>query len=279
MNRTVSFENNPLSLRGRCIGEGDAAPPCTLTNRDAEEITLDSLGDTVKLVHFFQSLDTPICDLQVREFDRRAAALGADAPLVVGVSMDLPFAHKRFSETFGIRHTVLLSDHRYASFGINYGVLIGEWNLLARGCLVIDGERTIRYFQLVEEITNPPDFDQAFERLEEALRSARAPAAPSLAPRPGKALPLTRDAIGSQLARTPGWELAKGSRISRRYEFNSFAEAKRFLDMLSLLAEERNHHPSFSLDYDRLEVSLTTHTAGGLTNDDFAMARFINQLC
>jgi len=194
--------------------------------------------------------------------------------------MDLPFAQKRFSETFGIRHSVLLSDHRYASFGINYGLLIKEWNLLARGCLISDRGNIIRYLQIVEEISNPPDFDDAFENLEEVLEH---PGSTNSGGLPNgstveKALPLPKDALGPMLEQVPGWELADGSRILRRFKFKGFAEAKQFLDILSRLAEEHNHHPSFYLDYNRLEVTLTTHSAGGLTKNDFIMAEIINQL-
>ena len=304
MNRNVTFENNPLTLLGRRLGVNDAAPPCTMTSAETEEVSLDSFGSRVRLVHFFTSLDTPVCDLQVREFDRRAGDLRAPAqavrgsgkpgspsrlradepgdlaPVVIGVSMDLPFAHKRFSETFGIRHSVLLSDHRYASFGINYGLLIKEWNLLARGCLIIDRGNSIRYMQLVEEISNPPDFDDAFDMLGKVLENPE----PRIAVgRPNgqdaeNSLPLSKDALGPMLERVPGWALADDSRISKMYRFKGFAEAKQFLDVVSRLAEEHNHHPSFYLDYNRLEVTLTTHSAGGLTQSDFIMAKIIDQL-
>jgi thiol peroxidase len=300
MNRNVTFENNPLTLIGRRLDVNDAAPACTLANHETDEISLDSFGRRVRLVHFFTSLDTPVCDLQVREFDRRAGALvtagsGAAAlrdlgpdparpegfpPVVIGVSMDLPFAHKRFSETFGIRYSVLLSDHRYASFGINYGLLIKEWNLLARGCLIIDRANIIRYMQLGEEISDPPDFDDAFDTLGEVLEHPGSPnpGGASSGSAAQKALPLPGDALGPMLERVPGWALADCSRISRKYRFKDFADAKQFLDMVSRIAEEHNHHPSFSLDYNRLEVTLTTHSAGGLTKNDFIMAEIINQL-
>jgi len=327
MNRTVSFENNPLTLIGRRLSAGDAAPVCTLTNGDSAEVSLGSFGGKTRLIHFFPSLDTPVCDLQVREFDRMASALGkrrrlagaeaapraessgdppkqaphADArcvpphpdaePLVIGVSMDLPFALKRFSETFGIGSTLLLSDHRRSSFGINYGVLIKEWNLLARGVLIIDRDDSIRYFRLVEEISNPPDFGEALGKLEEAMSALgrsgelRAPSKIRAATALGAEhrgsktapVPLPGESIGPMLERLPGWKLANGSRISRGYSFKSFADAKRFLDVVSLLADERNHHPSFFLDYNRLEISLTTHSAGGLTSEDFTLAGIINQ--
>jgi thiol peroxidase len=304
MNRNVTFENNLLTLVGRRLDVSDAAPACSMTNTETDEVSLDSFGSRVKLVHFFTSLDTPVCDLQVREFDRRAGALRppgqavwgpgkpgssprprADepwgvAPVVIGVSMDLPFAHKRFSETFGIRHSVLLSDHRYASFGINYGLLIKEWNLLARGCLIIDRGNSIRYMQLVEEITNPPDFDEAFEMLAKVLEHPvpRNAGGTTKEPDSENSLPLSKDALGPMLERVSGWTLADGSRISKIYRFKGFAEAKQFLDIVSRLAEEHNHHPSFRLDYNRLEVTLSTHSAGGLTQNDFIIAKIIDQL-
>jgi thiol peroxidase len=104
------------------------------------------------------SLDTPVCDAQTRRFNAEAASLGDDV-VILTVSMDLPFAQARWCGAAGIDAVVTLSDHREAAFGEAYGVLIRELRLLTRAVFVVDREGTIRYRQIVKEITDEPDYD------------------------------------------------------------------------------------------------------------------------
>ena len=106
------------------------------------------------------SLDTPVCDLQLRRFNTEAAGLPGDV-VVLNVSMDLPFAIARFCTSAGIDKARALSDYRDAAFGLSYGVLIKELRLLARAIFVLDRTDVIRYVEVVPEVTDHPDYDKA----------------------------------------------------------------------------------------------------------------------
>ncbi len=112
------------------------------------------------------SLDTPVCDTEVRRFNEHATSLGDDVTVLV-VSMDLPFAQKRWCGAAGVRNVQTLSDHRDASFGNAYGVLIEDLRLLARAVFVVDKGGRIRYIQLVKELSNEPDYEAALKALRE----------------------------------------------------------------------------------------------------------------
>jgi pterin-4a-carbinolamine dehydratase len=204
-----------------------------------------------------------------------------DDVVVIGISKDLPFAQKRFKVTFNIRNMPLLSDHKYGSFGINYGVLIKEWNLLTRGVMIVDRLNTLRYVQITSDLVNQPDYEETLERLEEVITNperAQSDGGPSECIHARNLPPLPSAVIQKMLKRSPGWEFVEGKKLVKRYRFNSFADAKYYLDLLSIIAEEQGHHPSLLLNYDRLKVTLTTHSAGGLTENDFIMAGIIDEL-
>lgn len=161
MGRGVTFQGNPLTLIGPEPKAGDKAPDFKVLDRGLGEKTLADFGGKVKLISVTPSLDTPVCDIQARRFNEEAANLGGVA--VLNISMDLPFAIERFCTAAGIENVEALSDHREASFGNAYGVLIKELRLLARSVFVIDKDDTIRYVQIVPEITEHPDYDKALE--------------------------------------------------------------------------------------------------------------------
>ncbi len=108
------------------------------------------------------SLDTAVCDIQTRKFNEEAANLSADA-VVLTISMDLPFAQKRWCGATGVDNVRTLSDHRDASFATAFGVLIKELRLLARAVFVVDKAGTIRYIQIVDELTHEPDYEAAID--------------------------------------------------------------------------------------------------------------------
>jgi thiol peroxidase len=110
------------------------------------------------------SLDTPVCDMETRRFNDEAANLGADIKLVT-ISMDLPFAQKRWCGAAGVKNLQTLSDHRQADFGLAYGVLIKELRLLARAVFIVDREGTVQYVQLVKEVTNEPNYEEVLQAL------------------------------------------------------------------------------------------------------------------
>ncbi len=156
----VTFKGGPLTLLGDEVKVQQPAPDFAGLAADLTELRLSDLRGKVVLIVAVPSLDTSVCDMEVRRFNEEAAALGEDVEVLV-VSMDLPFAQKRWCGAAGIENVRTLSDHRDASFGEAYGVLIKELRLLARSVWVVDREGTIRYEQLVPELTEEPDYDAA----------------------------------------------------------------------------------------------------------------------
>jgi thiol peroxidase len=154
----VTFQGRPLTLAGRELAVGEPAPAARLLANDLTEVDLSDFRGKVCVISVVPSLDTPVCDAQTRRFNAEAASLGDDV-VILTVSMDLPFAQARWCGAAGIDAVVTLSDHREAAFGEAYGVLIRELRLLTRAVFVVDREGTIRYRQIVKEITDEPDYD------------------------------------------------------------------------------------------------------------------------
>ena len=153
----VTMKGDPLTLVGPAIKVGDRAPDFTVLSKELKEVSLKDFHGKVKIISVTPSLDTSVCDMQARRFNDEASQLGNDV-VVLNISMDLPFAISRFCTVAGIDKITVLSDHRDASFGASYGVLIKEVRLLARAILVIDKNDTVSYLEIVPELTNPPDF-------------------------------------------------------------------------------------------------------------------------
>ena len=281
MDRGITFKGAPLRLEGRVIKEGGKAPDFKALSLDLKEVALKDFQGKVKVITSFPSIDTPVCDLQVKRFNKEASGLSSDVS-VIAISMDLPFAQKRFCELNEINKLTVLSDHRDASFGINYGLLIRELRLLARSILIVDKNDILRYAQLVPELTTPPDYGAALARLKEIISS---PAFSSEEQLPSGcqacesgAPSLPKEKISALMAKALGWELIEDKKIVREFKFKDFVDAKYFFDLVSALAEGQGHHPSLTLIYNKLKITLTTHSSGGLTENDFIMARLINEL-
>lgn len=166
MERTgmITMGGKPLTLAGNAVKVGDKAPDFTLLDSGLAPKSLKDFEGKVKVVSVTPSLDTPTCNLQIHWFNEDAANQPGDV-VVLNVSMDLPFAIGRFCATAGIDKAVALSDHRDASFGNGYGVLIKELRLLARSIFIIDRQNVIRYVQIVPEQTEEPNYDDALEVL------------------------------------------------------------------------------------------------------------------
>ena len=156
----VTMKGNPLTLVGPAIKIGDKAPGFTAIDKELKEVSLRDFDGKVKIISVTPSLDTSVCDMQARRFNKEASQLG-DNIVVLNISMDLPFAISRFCAAAGIDKITVLSDHRDASFGSSYGVLVKELRLLARAIFVIDKNDVVSYQEIVPELTNPPDFDSA----------------------------------------------------------------------------------------------------------------------
>ena len=170
MPRMVTFKGAPLTLIGKQVKVGKRAFDFQLISQDLKVVKLSDFNGKIKVINFFPSLDTPVCDLQVKEFNQRAAGLSPEV-IVIGVSKDLPFAQARFCSANEIKNEVVLSDYRFSSFGLNYGFLIKELNLLARGTIIIDQRQRIRYIQVVDEITHSVNFQEVFNTLVDLLKA------------------------------------------------------------------------------------------------------------
>ncbi len=154
----VTVGGKPVTLVGRELKEGDVAPNVTVLGNDMEEVQLSSYRGKVCVISSVGSLDTPTCDVETRRFNAEAGKLGDDV-MILTVSMDLPFAQKRWCGAAGIDKVITFSDHRDAAFGNSYGVLVKESRLLARTIFVVDREGIVRYVQLVRELADEPDYD------------------------------------------------------------------------------------------------------------------------
>ncbi len=153
----VTIHGNPLTLIGPELKVGDKAPDFTALGNALNPVKLSDFGGRVVVLAPVPSLDTPTCDLETRRFNQEAAKLGAGVA-VLAISMDLPFAQKRWCGAAGVASVQTLSDHRDAAFGTAYGVLIKELRLLARAVFVVDRAGVVQYVQLVKEVANEPDY-------------------------------------------------------------------------------------------------------------------------
>lgn len=158
----VTFKGNPVTLLGPELKVGDKAPDFQAVNMDLAPVSLDAYHGKTKIICTVPSLDTPVCDVEIRRFNQDAAKLN-DNIVILTVSLDLPFAQKRWCGAAGISAVQVLSDYRERSFGMNYGVLIKELLLLSRSIFVVDSDNTITYIQHVAEITEEPDYSAVLE--------------------------------------------------------------------------------------------------------------------
>jgi thiol peroxidase len=158
----ITFKGGPLTLLGNEVAVGQKAPDCTLVANDLSEVKLSKYRGKIVILSSVPSLDTPVCSIETRKFNQEAAKLG-DGVVVLTISMDLPFAQKRWCGAEGIDRVVTLSDYRGATFGEAYGVLIKELHLLARCIFVVDAEGVVRYKQLVQETTHEPNYQDVLD--------------------------------------------------------------------------------------------------------------------
>lgn len=162
----VTLQGNPVTLIGEEIKVGSNAPNFKVVDADLKEVTLDKFKGKIKLIASVPSLDTPICDLQIKRFNDEASKVSKDVNIIF-ISMDLPFAQKRFCQAYDIKKVKTYSDHREADFGKNYGVLIKEVRLLSRAIFIVDTEDKVRYLEYVAEAASHPDYDSALGALKE----------------------------------------------------------------------------------------------------------------
>jgi thiol peroxidase len=164
----VTMKANALTLVGNEVKAGQRAPDFEVLDNDLSPVKLSSFRGKVCIISSVPSLDTAVCDIMTRRFNQEAANLGEDV-VILTISMDLPFAQKRWCGAAGVNNVKTLSDHRQASFGTAFGVLIKELRLLARAVFVVDRNGIIRYIQIVDELTNEPDYEAALKAAKELV--------------------------------------------------------------------------------------------------------------
>lgn len=164
----VTFHGNPLTLVGSEVKAGDKAPNFTALKAIGSPITLDDLKGRVKVFNVIVSVDTPVCDAQVRRFNEEAAKLPGDLEIHT-VSADLPFAQSRFCGAAGIDKVKNISDYKDTSFGEAYGILIKEFRLLGRAIFVVDKNDTVQYAEYVKEVTEHPNYDSALAAIKKLV--------------------------------------------------------------------------------------------------------------
>jgi thiol peroxidase len=164
----ATFKGGPLTLVGPEVKVGQKAPDFKVLANDLSEVTLAGSKGKVRIISVVPSIDTPVCDMQTRRFNEEAAKLGNKIEILT-ISADLPFAQKRYCGAAGIDKVKTLSDHRDASFGNAYGVLIKELRLLMRSIFVVDDKDAVRHAEYVKELTSHPNYEAALAAAKQCL--------------------------------------------------------------------------------------------------------------
>jgi len=154
----ITMKGNPLTLVGNEVKVGEPAPDFAALDNGLAAVKLSSFRGKTVVISSVPSLDTPVCDKETRWFNQEASRLHPDIVFLT-ISMDLPFAQKRWGEAAGITRVQTVSDHRDAAFGLAYGMLIKELRLLARAIFIVDKSGVIRYIQVVNEVSKEPDYE------------------------------------------------------------------------------------------------------------------------
>ncbi|WP_099189164.1 thiol peroxidase [Tepidibacter mesophilus] len=157
----ITMGSNPMTLVGNEIKIGDKGFNFTAFNNDLTPFELSDIKSKVKIISVVPSIDTGVCELQTIRFNEEASELKNTS--IITISVDLPFAQSRFCANKGIEQSITVSDYKDLSFGLNYGFVIEELRLLARGIVVLDENNVVKHVEYVSEVTNHPDYDKAIE--------------------------------------------------------------------------------------------------------------------
>ena len=150
-----------MTLAGPELKVGDKAPDFQCVDVAMQPVDLAATGNAVRIFSVVPSLDTPVCDSQTKRFNEELEKLAGVE--VYTVSMDLPFAQKRWGNAFGVDRVKMLSDHRDGSFGLHYGTLIKDVRLESRAIFVIDKDNTVKYVEYVKEVADHPNYEAALQ--------------------------------------------------------------------------------------------------------------------
>ena len=163
----VTFAGKPITLIGKEVKIGDQAPDFTALTTDLAPFSLSELKGQVVVISVVPSIDTSVCDIQTRWFNEDAAKI--DGLVVLSISVDLPFALKKYCAAKDISTVKTLSDHKELDFGLKYGFVIEELRLLTRGAVVVDRKGVVRYVEYVPMISEQPRYDKVMETVKACL--------------------------------------------------------------------------------------------------------------
>ena len=155
----TTMRGNPLTLIGPELKVGEKAPEFSAVDTGLQPVTLASTGGNVRIFSVVPSLDTPVCDMQTKRFNEEAAKLPSVE--ILTVSMDLPFAMKRWCGAMGVDKVKMVSDHKTGSFGESYGTLIKDLRIESRAIFVVDKDNVVRHAEYVKEVADHPNYDAA----------------------------------------------------------------------------------------------------------------------
>jgi thiol peroxidase len=162
------MRGNPLTVLGPELKPGDKAPDFEVVGDGLKPVNLANTGQAVRIFSVVPSLDTPVCDAQTKRFNEEAAKLpGVE---IYTISMDLPFAQKRWCGAFGIDKVKMLSDHRTGSFGEHYGTLIKDLRIESRAIFVVDKDNTLKHVEYVKEVAEHPNYDAALNAVHSLIQ-------------------------------------------------------------------------------------------------------------
>ena len=164
----ITFAGDKVTLLGEEVKAEDKAPEFKAVKNDLSEFSSDELKGKVVIYSVAPSLDTDVCAIQAKRFNKEALDLSDDVAIVT-ITEDLPFAQARFCSNENIEKNQMVSDYKDHEFGEKYGFLMKENMLLARGVVVVDKEGTISYVEYVPEVTNEVNFDKALEEVKKLV--------------------------------------------------------------------------------------------------------------
>jgi thiol peroxidase len=168
-NRTTSLGGKSFSLSGPELKVGDQAPDFEVVDSSLQPVNLEKTGHGIRILSVIPSLDTPVCDAQTKRFEEETANL--PNVQIYTLSMDLPFAQKRWCGNFGISRVNMLSDHISASFGERYGTLIPDLRIESRAIFVLDADNRIRHVEYVHNVGDHPNYDAALKAAQELIKA------------------------------------------------------------------------------------------------------------
>lgn len=168
--RETTLKGNRFVLAGPELKPNDVAPDFEVVDAALQKVNLAKTADSVRIFSVVPSLDTPVCDAQTKRFEDEAGKLSEVR--IYTISMDLPFAQKRWCGNFGVNRITMLSDHRAGSFGENYGTLIPDLRIESRAIFVLDRENRLRHVEYVKEVGDHPNYEAALSAAQAAVEQS-----------------------------------------------------------------------------------------------------------